>query len=211
MVSIAVIPCISFIILHTNYYYHLRSTTMCCLMQSSQVMSLDLICKSAQSAEQISHAQFEQAHMESGSSASIKNNFKDHPLSQDFWIFWKAKVMFVNVNAKAQSKFSALVERRHIKCTEKDQAKKGCTSQGKKHKGSTSPGAKVNGSECNRRQVYRQCQTLWSRQERKSDACSVINNRDSESAVFRIGRSVMTSLSLMRCFTTLTQKLFHYK
>ena len=40
-------------------------------MQSSQVMSLDLICESAQSAEQISHEQFEQAHVESGSSASI--------------------------------------------------------------------------------------------------------------------------------------------
>ena len=71
--------------------------------------------------------------------------------------------MFVNVNEKAQSKFSAQVERRHIKFTEKGQrqkAKKGCTSQGKKPKGSTSLGAKVKGDECNRRQVYEQCEQL---------------------------------------------------
>ena len=34
------------------------------------------------------------------------------------------------------------------------------------------------------------------------------NNRDSESTVFRISRSVMTILSQMRCFTTLTQNSF---
>jgi len=84
--------------------------------------------------------------------------------------------MFVNVNEKAQSKFSAQVEKRHIKFTEKGQrqkAKKGCTSQGKKPKGSTSLGAKVKGDECNRRQVYEQCKQLCD-QDEKSDACSVV-------------------------------------
>ena len=150
---------------------------MCCLTQSSQVMSLDLICKSAQSAEQISHAQFEQEHLEIGSSASIiKYNFKDHSLSQDFWIFWRAKVMFVNVSEKAQSKFSAQVERKHIRFTKKGQrqkAKKWCTSQGEKPKGYTSLGAKVNWNKCNRRQVYEQCKQLCD-QDEKSDACSVV-------------------------------------
>jgi len=169
-------------------------------------MSLNLICKSAQSAEQISHAQFEQAHVESGSSASINNNnFQDHSLSQDSWIFWRAgaKVMFVNVNTKAQSKFSAQVWR-HIKFTKEDQrqkAKKGCTSQGKKPKGSTSPGAKVNGNKCNRRQVYEQCKQLCNQTN-----VWLSNNRDLESAVFLIGRSVMTIISQMRCFTTQTQE-----
>ena len=83
--------------------------------------------------------------------------------------------MFVNVNAKAQSKFSAQVGR-HIKFTEEDRrqkAKKGCTSQGKKPKGSTSLGAKVNGNECSRRQVYEQCKHNCD-QDKKSDACSVV-------------------------------------
>ena len=78
--------------------------------------------------------------------------------------------MLVNVNEKAQSKFSAQVERRHIKFTEKGQrqkAKKRCTSQGKKPKGSTSLGAKVNGNECNRGQVYEQCKQLCYQGDRK--------------------------------------------
>jgi len=122
--------------------------------------------------------------------------------------------MFINVNAKGQSKalkFSAQVGR-HIKFTEEDQrqkAKKGCTSQDKKPKGSTSLGAKVNGKECNRRQVYKQCKQLCEydkRKIRRMPRARLSNDRDSESAVFLIGRSVMTILSQMRCFTTLTQK-----
>ena len=85
--------------------------------------------------------------------------------------------MFVNVNEKAQSKFSAQVERKHIKFTEADQrqkAKKGMYKlRQKAKKRSTSLGAKVNGNECNRRQVYDQCRHLCD-QDEKSGACSVV-------------------------------------
>ena len=77
--------------------------------------------------------------------------------------------MFVNVNEKAQSKFSAQVEKRHIKFTEKGQRQKA-------KKGSTSLGAKVKGDECNRRQVYEQCKQLCD-QDEKSDACSVVKQQ----------------------------------
>ena len=78
---------------------------------------------------------------------------------------------------------------------------KRCTSQGKKTNGSSSLGTKVNGNKCNRRQVYyEQCKQLSklvikTREKKNQTHTWLSNNRDLESAVFCIGRSVMTNLS----------------
>ena len=174
MVSIAVIPCIPFIIFHHHYYDHIRSTHVWLnAVITGYEPQPDLLISP------ISWANAPCAIWASTCGKWIIGNhqkqFQRSFIESRFLDLLKSKSHVRQCQHKSTSKFSAQVGR-HIKFTEEDwrqKAKKGCTSQGKKPKASTSLGAKVKGDECNRRQVYEQCKQLCD-QDEKSDACSVI-------------------------------------
>ena len=132
----------------------------------------------------ISWAQFEQAHVESGSlgiGINKKKRFQRSFIEPRFPDLLKGRSKRHGHWCQRKStkhEVLAQVEIEHIKFTEEDQrqkAIKGCTSQGKRPKGSTSLGAKVNGNEHSKRQVCEQCKQLVIKtREKKSDACSVV-------------------------------------
>ena len=150
-----------------------------CLMQSSQVMSLDLICKSAQSAEQISHVRFEQAHMKSGSSVSIKKAISKiiHCIESIFLDLLKgrSKSHFRQYQCKSTKQSLGTSQKKTHKVYQRRQKAKSQEGDGKPrqnaNKGSTSRDAQVNGSLCNRRLVlagqWAFQAILWSRQKQK--------------------------------------------
>ena len=136
-----------------------------------------------------------------------QKQFQRSFIESRFWIFWRAKVMFVNVNEKHKANFLHKSE--------------GTLSSPKKTKGKK-PRRDVQAKAKSQRDLQAQAPRLMGTsatddkctsnasnfviKTRNQTCVQLPKNRDSESAVFHISRSVMTILSQMRCFTTLAQK-----